>query len=172
MGQPGDLKRQEKVDTCKGIWHTEGQKTKISRRDFTCNTMREHVGRRDDNPERKVLARGYRHNCRDYEPNLFVNRLPRTRRPSTSWDRSVWLKRHVWACWVNTKVRVPWKQNWKLPFFGGFIIVKKQCEVDTEDELNVHIESVHQNDLFKFSCKLCNFKTKGPRLLRQRTAWQ
>ena len=43
-------------------------------------------------------------------------------------------------------------------------------EEDTIDALSGHIESVHQNNLFKLDCKLCSFEAEGPSLLRQHTA--
>jgi hypothetical protein len=43
-------------------------------------------------------------------------------------------------------------------------------ELETVAALTTHIDTVHQTDLFKFDCVLCNFKTKGPKLLREHIA--
>jgi hypothetical protein len=43
-------------------------------------------------------------------------------------------------------------------------------ELETFAALTTHIDTVHQTDLFKFNCGLCNFKTKGPKFLREHIA--
>jgi hypothetical protein len=43
-------------------------------------------------------------------------------------------------------------------------------ELETFAALTTHIDTVHQTDLFKFDCGLCNFKTKGPKFLREHIA--